>query len=123
MWESNPELVHSNTQKKLSYSNIIESTYVVRYADDFIITEKNLEYAIRGVKDYLKIRGLELREEKSKSIKWTKGQKKLDFLSWTFHLISPREVNWLTNVPNSVSTRLKDRTKLYLYPSRKATQG
>ena len=37
-------------------------------------------------------------------------------------MISPNKINWLTDVPRSVSTRLKDRTKLFLYPSVKNTK-
>lgn len=44
--------------------------------------------------------------------------KKLDFLGWTLHLLTPNKINWLTDVAHSVSTRLKDRTKLYVYPSK-----
>jgi len=68
----------------------------------------------------LKERGLVLNTEKTQYLRWTMG-KKLDFLGWTFHLISPKQVNWLTDLPKSVSTRLKNRTKLYVYPSNKST--
>ncbi len=36
-------------------------------------------------------------------------------------MLSPNKVNWLTDVAHSVSTRLKDRTKLYIYPSVNST--
>ena len=63
-----------------------------------------------------------LNEEKTHIMNWTMG-KKLNFLGWTFHLISPNKVNWLTDLSKSVSTRLKDRTKLYIYPSVRCTKN
>jgi hypothetical protein len=37
-------------------------------------------------------------------------------------MISPNKINWLTDVPHAISTRLKDRTKLFIYPSAKNTK-
>jgi len=70
-----------------------------------------------AIKEFLKIRGLELAEEKTKMISMKMGSQ-VNFLGWTFHMLVPNKVNWLTDVPNSVSTRLKDITKLYIYPSK-----
>ena len=116
-------------KKKLddrNYStNLFISTHLIRFADDFIftsITEQGVIRAKKSIETFLKERGLTLNAEKTQIIKWTMG-KKLNFLGWTFHLISPNKVNWLTDLPKSISTRLKDRTKLYMYPSRESTKS
>lgn len=106
-------------------TNLLQSAHLIRFADDFIftcVTEEGILRAKKAIENFLRARGLSLNEEKTQIIKWTMG-KKLNFLGWTFHLISPKKVNWLTDLPKSVSTRLKDRTKLYLYPSVKSTKN
>jgi len=106
-------------------TNLLESAHLIRFADDFIftsLTEKGTIRAKQAIEKFLEERGLTLNKEKTQIIKWTMG-KKLNFLGWTFHLISPNKVNWLTDLPKSVSTRLKDRTKLYVYPSVKSTKN
>jgi hypothetical protein len=47
---------------------------------------------MRDIKVFLEKRGLSLSEEKTRVIKMSMGAK-LDFLGWTFHLLSPRKVN------------------------------
>jgi len=106
-------------------TNLLESAHLIRFADDFIftsVTEKGTIRAKQAIEKFLEERGLTLNKEKTQIIKWTLG-KKLNFLGWTFHLISPNKVNWLTDLPKSVSTRLKNRTKLYVYPSVKSTKN
>jgi len=106
-------------------TNLLKSTHLIRFADDFIFTsvkEQSILRAKKSIETFLKKRGLALNVEKTRIIKWTMG-KKLNFLGWTFHLISPNKVNWLTDLPKSLSTRLKDRTKLYVYPSRESTKS
>jgi retron-type reverse transcriptase len=106
-------------------TNLLGSTHLIRFADDFIftsVTEQSTLKAKKSIETFLKKRGLTLNVEKTRIIKWTMG-KKLNFLGWTFHLISPNKVNWLTDLPKSISTRLKDRTKLYVYPSRESTKS
>ena len=109
---------------KPNKTNLLAFTHFIRFADDFLVTTINpesIENALVGIRGFLKTRGLELSEEKTSSIKFSMG-KKINFLGWTFHMISPNKINWLTDVPRSVSTRLKDRTKLFLYPSVKNTK-
>jgi retron-type reverse transcriptase len=104
---------------KPNKTNLLSTTHLIRFADDFLFTTINpegIENALVGIKDFLKIRGLELSEEKTSKIKFSMG-KKIDFLGWTFHMISPNKVNWLTNIPHSISTRL------FIYPSAKSTKN
>jgi retron-type reverse transcriptase len=106
-------------------TNLLQSTHLIRFADEFIftsVTEQSVVRAKKSIETFLKERGLTLNVEKPQIIKWTMG-KKLNFLGWTFHLISPNKVNWLTDLPKSISTRLKDRTKLFMYPSRESTKS
>jgi retron-type reverse transcriptase len=110
--------------EKPNKTNLLATTHLVRFADDFLFTTinpKGITNALVGIKAFLKTRGLELSEEKTSSIKFSMGRK-FDFLGWTFHMISPNKVNWLTDVPHSISRRLADRTKLYIYPSAKSTK-
>ena len=104
-------------------TNILASSHLIRFADDFLFISPSPEgvyNALRSVKQFLGVRGLTLSEEKTQIIRMSMGQK-FDFLGWTFHMLSPNKVNWLTDVPHSISTVLRDRTKLYIYPSRKNT--
>jgi retron-type reverse transcriptase len=124
--EKGRKLLNKRGIDNRNYStNLLQPTHLIRFADDFIFTSLTEEGSIRAKKSiekFLEERGLALNEEKTKLIKWTMG-KKLDFLGWTFHLISPNKVNWLTDLPKSISRRLKDRTKLYIYPSVKNTKN
>jgi len=70
-----------------------------------------------AIKEIVKIRGLELSEEKTKMIPMKMGSK-LKFIGWRIHMVVPNKVNWVTDDPNSVSSRVKDITKLYIYPSK-----
>lgn len=52
--------------------NILASTHLVRFADDFIVTTNSriaMDNALRGIKEFLSIRGLTLNEEKSQIMK------------------------------------------------------
>lgn len=104
-------------------TNILASSHLIRFADDFLFishSPEGVHNALRSIKEFLAVRGLTLSEEKTRIIRMSMGQK-FDFLGWTFHMLSPNKVNWLTDVPHSISTVLRDRTKLYIYPSRKNT--
>lgn len=104
-------------------TNLLASSHLIRFADDFLFISPSAEginNALRSIREFLGKRGLTLSEEKTRVIRMSMG-KKLDFLGWTFHMLSPNKVNWLTDLPHSISTVLKDRTKLYIYPSRKNT--
>lgn len=97
--------------------------WFVRYADDFILGTNNYEYIpiIREIINaFLKERGLKLSSEKTKEITWKMGAK-FDFLSWTFHLVRPKKVNWIVAAPKGRAGRLTDWIGLYVYPSRKST--
>lgn len=110
---------------KLNKMNLLAPTHFIRFADDFLFTTINnegIENALVGIKNFLKIRGLELSKERTSTIKFSTGRK-ISFLGWTFHMISPNKINWLTDVPHSNSTKLKDRTKLFIYPSAKNTKN
>lgn len=114
----------NGTNKKATGTPTMSATHLVRYADDFIITtlgKEPMTNAIRGVKTFLAERGLEINEDKSQIIKWTMG-KKLNFLGWTFHLLQPYHINWLTDIAKSLSNRLNDRIKVYVYPSSQSTK-
>jgi hypothetical protein len=61
----------------------LSSTHLIRFADDFLFIARNpegIENALVGIKAFLNIRGLQLSEEKTSSIKFSIG-KKIDFLS------------------------------------------
>jgi Group II intron, maturase-specific domain/Reverse transcriptase (RNA-dependent DNA polymerase) len=109
---------------KPNKTNLLASTHLVRFADDFLLAAMNpegIKNALVGIKAFLKTRGLELSEEKTSSIQFSMGRK-IDFLGWTFHKIRPNKTNWLTNVPHFISIRLKDRIKMFSYPSAKNTK-
>lgn len=104
-------------------SNTKSLTYITRFADDFIIITCGLESLsniIKGIKYFLKERGLELSEDKTKTIKWNMN-KKFDFLGWTIHNINPNKVNWIIDKRNQRSDRLSDWKGTYVYPSNKST--
>lgn len=124
--ENSKMLINKRSIDGRKYStNLLESAHLIRFADDFIftsVTEQGVIKAKKSITEFLEKRGLALNKEKTQIMKWTMGGK-LNFLGWTFHLISPNKVNWLTDLPKSVSTKLKDRTKLYIYPSVKSSKN
>lgn len=99
-------------------------TWMVRYADDFVIgtTSSLCMKAIEAaVEEFLSERGLTLSAEKTSTKRWTMGSK-IDFLSWTHHLVSPRKPFWLIKTVKQNRGRLNDWTGLYTYPSARATR-
>jgi len=101
------------------------NTWVIRYADNFIIGvkhQKHIEAIILTVRDFLKERGLEISEEKTKTISWKMGAK-LNFLSWTHNLIWPRKPFWLIIKDQRIRGKLSDWRGTYSYPSVKATKN
>ena len=97
--------------------------WIVRYADHFIIGVNNpamLPIVRSALANFLATRGLSLSDENTILIYWSIG-KKMDFLSWTFHLIKPVRVNWM--IKDKAVGRLTDWLGLYVYPSRKATKS
>lgn len=111
-----------NRMKADSMQKLETSTWVYRYADDFIIITKALP-ALKNIKEALDLfldeRGLQFSEEKTQMIKWSMG-KKLDFLGWTYHLMVPRKLNWITRRKPGTYGLLTDFLGLHLYPSRKS---
>jgi retron-type reverse transcriptase len=84
--------------------------WFVRYADDFILGTNSYEYIPiikEAINAFLEERGLQLSSEKTKEITWKIGAK-FDFLSWTFHLIRPKKVNWIVAAPKRRAGRLTD---------------
>ena len=126
---------HARKQGKLEEGNLrnkhnIErrigsrgTVWIIRYADEFIVGANSVEY-MKPIKErirkFLAERGLELTEEKTRAMEWKIG-KKLEFLSWTFHLVKPKKINWIIKAPRVARDRLRDRLGLYVYPSRGAT--
>lgn len=102
-----------------------KNTWVVRYADDFIIGVKHhrhMEAVKKEVNKFLNERGLEISEEKSKIVIWKNGAQ-LDFLSWTHKLIWPRKPFWLIKKDKRIRGRLQDWKGTYSYPSSKSTKA
>lgn len=105
--------------------NLKRNTHFIRYADDFLVitsSEEAIGHIKTAINEYLKHRGLILSEEKTKKIKWMMNNK-LDFLGWTFHLINPRKINWITQANRTIAGKLSDWRGLYVYPSRKSTSN
>jgi retron-type reverse transcriptase len=101
------------------------NTWVIRYADDFIVSAKHelhLKEAIKSINDFLKERGLEISKKKTKTIKWKMGAK-FDFLGWTHKLIVPRRSFWLIKKDKRIRGALADWKGNYAYPSRKSTKN
>lgn len=61
---------------KIGKTNLLASSHLIRYADDFLFITSNpkgIEQAMPAIKDFLKIRGLELMEEKMKIVSMCTG--------------------------------------------------
>jgi len=100
------------------------TTWFVRYADDFLVGVKS-EYMASLLKnkinEFLIERGLKLSDEKTKIIPWKIGNH-LDFLGWTHSLIKPNKVNWLISTSKHKAGRLVDWIGTYTYPSKESTK-
>jgi retron-type reverse transcriptase len=99
------------------------NTWVLRFADDFVIgtrAKKASQIILKAIKNFLIERGLELNEEKTRTIEWKMGAK-INFLSWTHHLIVPKKINWMIRrAPYTYGNRF-DFIGLMTYPSRDNT--
>jgi hypothetical protein len=108
--------------RKAAAVDLKTTSWVVRYADDFIIGVK-CEAVLNKVKNqlelFLKERGLVLSSEKTKIIAFNRNTK-LDFLSWTFHYIVPKRVSWIIKARKKNAGRLSDWAGLHVYPSKTA---
>lgn len=98
------------------------TSWVIRYADDFIIGVKG-KIPLDRVKEqlviFLKERGLSLSKEKIKIIKFNRNSK-INFLSWTFHFLVPKRVSWIIKTHKKTAGRLSDWSGLHVYPSKSA---
>lgn len=107
---------------KLATVDLKSTSWMVRYADNFIIGVKG-EAPLYKVKNqlelFLKERGLTLSSEKTE-IKTFNRNTKLDFLSWTFHYLVPKRVSWIIKARKKSAGRLSDWAGLHVYPSKTA---
>jgi len=102
--------------------DLVNSAWMVRYADDFIVgirSEQGLINAKTEIIKFLAARGLSLSEDKTKTMKW-KANAKIDFLSWTNHLLFPTKINWIIKANRRIAGKLRDWIGTYTYPSKKA---
>lgn len=98
------------------------TSWVVRYADDFLIGVKG-KMPLYKVKEQLEIflqeRGLSFSKDKTKIIKFNRNTK-INFLSWTFHYLVPNRVSWIIKTHKKAAGRLSDWSGLHVYPSKLA---
>lgn len=108
--------------RKLATVDLKSTSWMVRYADDFIIGVKG-EVPLHNVKNQLELffkeRGLTLSSEKTEIKKFNRNTK-LNFLSWTFHYLVPKRVSWIIKARKKSAGRLSDWAGLHVYPSKKA---
>jgi retron-type reverse transcriptase len=100
------------------------TTWIVRYADDFLIGVKSqymAELLKEEISKFLSPRGLALSDEKTHIVPWKIGNH-IDFLGWTHSLIKPNKVNWLINTSKHKAGKILDWIGTYTYPSRKSTK-
>lgn len=98
------------------------TSWVIRYADDFIIGVKGkvpLQIVRKQLELFLKERGLTLSTEKTRIINF-KRNTKINFLSWTFHYLVPKKVSWIIKSHKKIAGRLSDWNGLHVYPSKTA---
>lgn len=93
---------------------------IVRFADDFVVisdSEKLLKIIQVKMKEFLKIRGLEINPENSRVIKYGINTP-FSFLGYTFNVIT--RTNHIRNKflhNRKQEWRLKGRARLFIYPS------
>lgn len=88
--------------------SIVGNRALVRYADDFVVlceSREDAEEVIRTLKVWLKERGLELSEEKTRTVHLTEG---FDFLGFNVRLIRLRRRSQVINYLSS-PVRLRSR--------------
>jgi 5-methylcytosine-specific restriction endonuclease McrA len=106
--------------RKLATVDLKSTSWMVRYADDFIIGVKGktpLDKVKTQLEFFLKERGLTLSKEKTKVLTFNRNTK-LDFLSWTFHYLVPKRVSWIIKARKKSAGRLSDWAGLHVYPSK-----
>jgi len=96
------------------------SSDFIRYADDFIIicgSPVLLDIIKRKVTEFLKIRGLEIHPNKSRTLNF-KINKPFNFLGYTFvYLIRTNHIRSKFLMRFKREYRLEGRPRLYVYPS------
>lgn len=108
--------------KNKSRVDLKSTSWIIRYADDFIIGVKGkmpLDKVREQLEFFLQERGLSLSKEKTKVIKFNKNTK-INFLSWTFHYLVPKRVSWIIKTHKKAVSRLSDWSGLHVYPSKQA---
>lgn len=120
--EGNP--IKSDTAyKNRSRIEWYNTTWFVRFADDFLVgvkSEAMAEHLKVSITEFLELRGLAL-SQKTKIIPWKMSQS-VDFLGWTHHLIFPKKVNWLIGTSKHRAGKLIDWIGTYTYPSADSTK-
>lgn len=108
--------------KNKSRVDLKSTSWVIRYADDFIIGVKGkmpLDKVREQLEFFLQKRGLSFSKEKTKVIKFNRNTK-INFLSWTFHYLVPKKVSWIIKTHKKAAGRLSDWSGLHVYPSKLA---
>jgi RNA-directed DNA polymerase len=117
---SNQLSVKMKSKVKAKFKEINISCNLIRYADDFIIICGSpilLDILKRKVKEFLKIRGLEIHLNKSKTI-YFKINAPFNFLGYTFvYLIRTNNIRSKFLMRYIREYRLEGRPRLYVYPS------
>ena len=89
---------------------------IVRYADDFIVISNDFEeikLLNTKIKEFLKLRGLNINDSKSHLYKWLNGVK-FNYLGFTLHYITKTKRSRIIEQMSSKGTKL--RGGLYVYP-------
>lgn len=121
--EENAEILTDTQYINKTRIEWYNTTWLVRYADDFMV---GVKYESRGkdlkdpISEFLKVRGVELSEEKTQITPW-KMAHKLDFLGWTHHIIFPNKAKWVINTTKHRPGKLLDWLGSYTYPSHAST--
>ena len=108
--------------KNKAMVDLKSTSWVIRYADDFIIGIKGkmpLDKVRAQLEIFLQERGLSLSKEKTKVIKFNRNTK-INFLSWTFYYLVPKRVSWIIKTHKKAAGRLSDWSGLHVYPSKPA---
>jgi RNA-directed DNA polymerase len=112
--------VRMKSKVKGEFKEINVSSDLIRYADDFIVicgSPVLLDIIKRKIKEFLKIRGLEIHPNKSRTI-YFKINAPFDFLGYTFvYLIRTNNIRSKFLMRYIREYRLEGRPRLYVYPS------
>jgi hypothetical protein len=102
------------------FKDLTISCEFIRFAEDFIIICGSpilLKIIKTKIRDFLKIRGLEIHPNKSRTFIFEMN-KPFDFLGYTFvYLIQTKHIHSKFLMSHIPEFRLQNRPKLYVYPS------